>query len=49
MQIKIKLASGGTDGRLLVQAKFFRVQSHVTQKTRIDVKNPTRSNLDIVL
>ena len=29
---KISLVTCGTDGRLLLQAKFFQVQSHVTQK-----------------
>jgi len=31
-QTIIRLAPRGTDGRLLLRAKFFQVQSHVTQK-----------------
>jgi len=34
-----KLDPCGTDGRLLLRAKFFQLQSHVTQKTRIYQKS----------
>ena len=44
-----KLAPCRTDGRLLLQAKFLQVQSHMTQKNRKDTKNLARTNLDIVL
>jgi len=43
-----KLAPCRTDGRLLLRAKFFQVQSHVTQKTKTGIKNLTRTNLDII-
>ena len=31
------------------QIIFFQVQSHVTQKTRKNIKNPAQTNLDIIL
>ena len=38
----------GNDGRLFAMDGLDQLQNHVTQKTRPNIKNLARTNLDIV-